>query len=117
STPFQAGIAEMLKTMPQHVHELKSFYQTKRDTLIDALLESRFNVLPCYGTYFLLVDYSEISSLDDMDFCIWMAKEIGVVAIPLSPFCETPDSAKVVRLCFAKHESTLIEAGKRMGQL
>ena len=117
STPFQAGIAEMLKTMPQHVHELKSFYQTKRDTLIDALLESRFNVLPCYGTYFLLVDYSEISSLDDMDYCIWMAKEIGVVAIPLSPFYETPDSAKVVRLCFAKHESTLIEAGKRMGQL
>lgn len=114
STPFQAGIAKMLSHSPQHVEELSEFYQKKRDVLVEALAESRFKVLPSSGTYFLLVDYSEISELNDYDFCYWMAKEIGVVAVPLSPFYEMPTQDKIIRICFAKFDETLVEAGKRM---
>ena len=117
STPFQVGITKMLAESPQHVEQLSSFYQEKRDVLVKALTGSRFKVLPSSGTYFLLVDYSEISDLNDYDFCNWMAKEIGVVAVPLSPFYETPTQDKIIRICFAKFDETLVEAGERMGRL
>lgn len=42
------------------------------------------------GTYFLLADYSAISSLDDVSYCQWLSKEAGVAAIPLSVFCADP---------------------------
>jgi len=117
STPFQAGITSMLAEMPDHVDQLAAFYQHKRDVLQEALNGSRFEVLPSSGTYFLLVDYTNISELNDLEFCYWMAKEIGVVAIPLSPFYEQPNQSKIVRLCFAKNDNTLVEAGKRMCRL
>ncbi len=117
STPFQAGIAKMLAESPQHIDALSNFYQEKRDVLVKALSNSKFKVLPSSGTYFLLADYSEISDLNDYEFCYWMAKKIGVVAVPLSPFYETPTKDKVIRLCFAKHDQTLQEAGKRMSCL
>ena len=117
STPFQAGITSMLAEMPDHVDQLSAFYQHKRDVLQKALTGSRFEVLPSSGTYFLLVDYTNISELNDLEFCYWMAKEIGVVAIPLSPFYEQPNQSRIVRLCFAKNDNTLVEAGKRMCRL
>ena len=116
-TPGQLGVAAMLKDRSQHVEELHRFYQEKRDVLVEALSGSRFKILPSSGTYFLLVDYSEISQQSDREFCNWLTKEIGVAAIPLSPFyAEAPDS-KVIRLCFAKNDSTLKEAAQRLCQL
>jgi len=116
-TPFQVGIAEMLSEDSDHINQLSSFYQTKRDLLSKALSHSRFKVLPSKGTYFLLMDYSEISDLPDREFCNWLTKEIGVATIPLSPFYQTNPNSKVIRLCFAKNEDTLIEAAKKLSAL
>ena len=122
-TPAQFAIAAMLKKHPNHVTELGRFYQQKRDLLVDALNSSRFKVLPCNGTYFLLLDYSNISDLKDTEFCHWLTKEVGVAAIPLSPFYqgdtleEYHKNNKVVRLCFAKNEDTLLKAARILCQL
>jgi methionine aminotransferase len=116
-TPSQFGLAKMLAEHPEHIDELSAFYQAKRDYLVSKLAGSKFKVLPSSGTYFLLVDYSDISALDDRAFCHWLAKEIGVAAIPLSPFYETPNTNKVVRLCFAKNERTLDDAAEKLCQL
>jgi aspartate/methionine/tyrosine aminotransferase len=45
-----------------------------------------------------------------MTFCERAVREAGVAAIPVSPFYEDDPVTNVVRLCFAKQEST-IEAG------
>lgn len=125
-TPAQHAIASMLKNHPTHIDELAAFYQQKRDVLVEALKGSRFKVLPSKGTYFLLLDYSEVSNvsnLNDYDFCHWLTKEIGVAAIPLSPFYQTDKMAdyhennKIIRLCFAKNEETLLKAAKILCQL
>lgn len=116
-TPSQVGIANMLANHPEHVDELAGFYQEKRDHLISKLADSKFKILPSFGTYFLLVDYSEISQLDDRAFCHWLTKEKGVAAIPLSPFYESPNDDKVIRLCFAKNEDTLNQAAEKLCQL
>lgn len=122
-TPAQVAIAQMLKEQPSHVTGLAGFYQQKRDLLVGALQGSRFNILPSKGTYFLLLDYSAISTLNDREFCRWLTKEIGVAAIPLSPFYQSEQRAtylennKVIRLCFAKNDDTLLKAAELLCQL
>ena len=82
---------------------------------------SRLRPLTCAGTYFQLFDYSYVSDLLDIDFCTWLATEIGVAAIPVSVFYSKneghdPDvfSEKIIRLCFAKTEETLEAAAAHL---
>ncbi|MCI1029455.1 pyridoxal phosphate-dependent aminotransferase [Pantoea dispersa] len=117
NTPAQLAIADMLRQQPEHIDALPAFYRARRDRLTQALAASRFKVLPCAGTYFLLVDYSAISDLDDVSFCQWLTREVGVAAIPLSVFCADPFPHKFIRLCFAKQEATLDAAAERLCQL
>ena len=114
NTPAQLALADMLREDPTHYRELPAFYQRKRDVLVNALRDSRLEKLPCEGTYFLLIDYSAVSDLNDVAFCQWLTKEVGVAAIPLSVFCADPFPHKLIRLCFAKQESTLLAAAERL---
>jgi methionine aminotransferase len=116
-TPFQSGIAKMLENDFEHITQLSSFYQQKRDILSNALKDSRFKVLTSKGTYFLLLDYTEISDLDDRTFCHWLTSEMGIAAIPLSPFYHQDPASKVIRLCFAKDDDTLLKAAKILSHL
>ncbi|WP_049291790.1 pyridoxal phosphate-dependent aminotransferase [Franconibacter helveticus] len=117
NTPAQLAIADMLRSEPAHYRELPAFYRARRDRFIQALATSRLEILPCEGTYFLLADYSAISDLDDVSFCQWLTREVGVAAIPLSVFCADPFPHKLIRLCFAKQEATLIAAAKKLSAL
>lgn len=117
NTPAQLALADMLRENPEHYLALPDFYRQKRDILVNALSESRLEILPCEGTYFLLVDYSAVSTLDDVEFCQWLTREHGVAAIPLSVFCADLFPHKLIRLCFAKKESTLLAAAERLRQL
>ncbi|KZN40642.1 aminotransferase [Pseudoalteromonas luteoviolacea CPMOR-2] len=116
-TPAQLALADMLKYEPNHVDELAPFYQQKRDQLVAALNSSRFKILPSEGTYFLLLDYSAISTLSDVEFCQQLVEEHGVAAIPLSVFYESPCEDRVIRLCFAKESATLIAAAEKLCRL
>ncbi|EBG2394273.1 pyridoxal phosphate-dependent aminotransferase [Salmonella enterica subsp. enterica] len=117
NTPAQLALADMLRAAPEHYHALPDFYRKKRDVLVNALAQSRLKVLPCEGTYFLLIDYSAVSTLNDVEFCQWLTEEVGVAAIPLSVFCAAPFPYQLIRLCFAKQESTLLAAAERLCKL
>ena len=118
ATPLQQALAEHLLALPDASDELGEFYQQKRDVLRRALADSRFTLLPCDGTYFQLLDYSAISDLDDVAFCEWIVDEIGVAAIPVSVFYQQPpQNQRIIRLCFAKEENTLLEAASRLSGL
>nr|WP_113869180.1 pyridoxal phosphate-dependent aminotransferase [Brenneria salicis]NMN92443.1 methionine aminotransferase [Brenneria salicis ATCC 15712 = DSM 30166]RBP58198.1 2-keto-4-methylthiobutyrate aminotransferase [Brenneria salicis ATCC 15712 = DSM 30166]RLM29116.1 methionine aminotransferase [Brenneria salicis ATCC 15712 = DSM 30166] len=117
NTPAQLAIADMLREQPQHWRELPDFYRARRDRFVHALAASRFELLPCEGTYFLLVDYRAISDQDDVSFCRWLTEKVGVAAIPLSVFCAQPFPHQLIRLCFAKQEATLDAAAERLCRL
>lgn len=118
ATPLQQALGEHLTAEPEASVELAMFYQQKRDVLRGALAASRFKLLPCEGTYFQLLDYSEISDLDDVAFCEWLIDQVGVAAIPISVFYQqAPKNQRLIRLCFAKEESTLLEAARRLCEL
>ncbi len=111
NTPIQHAIAEYLGN-EQNYNGLHSFYQEKRDYFAKAISGSRFDIIPCYGTYFQLVDYSKISDEEDMEFATRLIKEHGIGTIPVSPFYHKGDHNRVLRLCFAKKEKTLDQAAK-----
>ena len=115
NTPAQYAYADYLNEH-KHYLELNSFYQAKRDIVIEILKNSNFNFTPCKGTYFQLLDYSSISQMTDMEFSEHMTKKVGVAVIPLSPFMKSNNS-KTIRICFAKKDEVLIEAANKLANV
>ena len=115
-TPLQYALADFMAEHPEHVEELPDFYQAKRDLFCDLLVPSRFSFTRVTGTYFQLVDYSQIRpDLNDVEMALWMTREHGVASIPISVFYQTPPvGQRLVRLCFAKREETLREAAEKL---
>ncbi|MDT3696652.1 MAG: methionine aminotransferase [Ignavibacterium sp.] len=116
NTPVQLAIAEFLKD-DSNILSLKSFYEQKRDLFRNLIKESNFKLRECNGTYFQLLDYSNISELNDMDFSKHLIEKAGVAVIPISPFYSTKISSKIVRVCFAKKDEVLISASKKLCSL
>src|SRR6056297_1866017 len=112
STPVQWALADMLREHPEHHRGLSAFYQTRRDRFREMLAPSRFELLPCAGTYFQLADYGRISDEPDTEFVRRLTAEHGVAAIPVSVFYDSPPDAHLVRFCFAKEEETLARAAE-----
>jgi methionine transaminase len=96
------------------VNELGKFYQEKRDYFRKLLENSRFELMPCEGTYFQTVSYKAISIENDLNFCKRLVEDYGVAAIPISAFYANGKDLKLIRFCFAKDDKTLEEAAKRL---
>ena len=109
NTAIQHALATFYAQDTQHLDGLCQFYQQKRDLFCSGLKQTLFNFSPSAGTYFQLVDYSALSALDDVAFCHSITR-MGVAAIPLSPFYESPPRQRLARFCFAKNDETLKEA-------
>lgn len=97
-----------------NVDNLGAFYKTKRDTFRSLMQGSKFELLPCEGTYFQTARYSAISNENDVSFCTWLTKEAGVATIPLSVFFQDERDYKTIRFCFAKTDETLEQAAERL---
>lgn len=111
NTPVQFALAEYLKKEEAYL-ELDNFYQQKRDCFRNAVKASRFKMLSCEGTYFQLLDYSNISEEKDTDFAVRLIKEFGIASVPVSVFYNEHTDNKVLRFCFAKDDETLKKAAE-----
>ncbi len=117
TTPLQHALAEYLVAHPEHHERLPAFYQERRDYFGALLASTKFLARRAAGTYFQLADYSEISTLPDVEFARWLTKEHGVAVIPVSVFYERPPDVRLVRFCFAKENATLDAAAQRLRAL
>ena len=113
NTPVQLALADYMGDASRHLG-LAAFYQGKRDFFRAGLAATRFELLPCAGTYFQTVRYAAISDQADTAFVDWLTREVGVAAIPLSAFFGDGRDEKVIRFCFAKREDTLAAAFERL---
>lgn len=109
--PFQLALAEYLKDESTY-KELHQFYQTKRDYFRKLISTSRFELEPCAGTYFQLLNYKRITDENDTDFSIRLTKEKGLASIPLSVFYTNKQQQHLLRFCFAKKNETLEKAAE-----
>jgi methionine aminotransferase len=119
SAPLQQAIALYLQRHPDAWRTLAQFFSAKRDLLRQRLAGSGLVLPPAAGTYFQLADYSSleggIAGCNDVEFTERLINDAGVAVIPMSPFYrEPPAGMRVVRLCVAKRDETLIEAAARI---
>jgi methionine transaminase len=99
------------------VGQLGDFYREKRDFFRNLMGDTRFNLLPCEGTYFQIASYAAISTDNDIDFTTKLVRHNGVAAIPLSVFNADNEDRKLVRFCFAKTHQTLEIAATKLALL
>jgi methionine transaminase len=109
--PFQLALSDFLADKNNYL-ELKNFYRKKRDHFRGLISGSRFQIEPCTGTYFQLLNYKAISEEKDTDFAIRLTKEKKLASVPLSVFYGKQTDHKLLRFCFAKKDETLEKAAE-----
>ncbi|KAI3750904.1 hypothetical protein L2E82_21814 [Cichorium intybus] len=115
STPMQYAAAVALNCPDSYYEELRKDYKAKKEILVEGLKAVGFKVFPSSGTYFVVVDHTPFGLPDDVSFCEYLIKEVGVVAIPTSVFYLDKEEGKnLVRFTFCKDEGTLRSAVERM---
>lgn len=114
--PLQEAIVTALKFPDTYYQQLQEEYTWRRRVFLGYLEQAGLGFIPPQGAYFVLVDISPFGYRSDTEFCHWMAKEIGVAAVPGSSFFHEPVN-HLIRLNFAKSETTLRKAGERLLRL
>ena len=115
-TPKQLGIAKHMLDKEAYL-SLGNFYQAKRDYLRKLLASTPLKYIPSSGSYFESYSYAAISNESDKLFAEKLVKDYGVAVIPMSAFYHDATDNKVIRLCFAKKESTLESAAACLQKL
>lgn len=111
----QHAISEYLDVVD--FSEVSKMYQRKRDLFQNLIKDSRFELMPCDGTYFQVVNYNQISNKNDVDFAKKLIVNHGVASIPISVFYNDNTDRHMLRLCFAKTDETLIAAAEKLNQI
>ncbi len=116
AAPLQEAAVTALKLPPAYYEELQTDYTHKRDLFCSYLDDANLKYVKPQGAYYVLVDIGDFQAKDDTAFCRYLAKDIGVAAVPGSSFFQEPVH-HLIRLHFAKSDDVLIEAGQRLGRL
>jgi methionine aminotransferase len=116
STPMQYALAEFISE-PENYEQLPGLYQAKRDLFFNAMEGSKFTGEPAEGTYFQLLNYSELGSKKETEMAEFLTKNHGVASIPVSVFYHQPLEQTVLRFCFAKSDETLLKAAELLKAL
>ncbi len=113
--PLQAAGAVGMAFGPDYYNHIALDYRARRDVIVHALEEAGFTFSIPEGAYYVLADFSELSTLPDDEFARWLTREIGVAPVPGSSFYHDPAlGRKLVRFAFCKKLETLERAGERL---
>lgn len=116
NSAVQYAIADFMKNERNYL-EVSDFFQSKKDFFHNLMKNTRFDLLPCNGSYFQSVQYSKISDEKDTDLAMRIIKEFGVAGIPVSAFYSKGTDYKVLRFCFAKRQETLELAVNKLAKV
>jgi len=111
NSPIQYALADMMENTEWY-SELSDFYEKKRDYFLKLIEPSRFRPLNCAGTYFQLLNFSDITEESDIDFAQRLTIEKKIASIPISVFYANKTDNSVLRFCFAKNDETLEKAAE-----
>ncbi|CAI5490906.1 unnamed protein product [Closterium sp. Naga37s-1] len=115
ATPLQHGAVAALEAPEPFYEELEKEYRSRRDVLVQGLLDVGFTVFEPEGTYFIMADHTRFNKGSDVEFCRYLVEHVGVAAIPPSSFyLNVHEGRNLVRFAFCKDEDTLREAVRRM---
>jgi aminotransferase len=116
--PLQAAASIGLAFDADYYNQLALEYRARRDLMVSALADAGFVFCVPEGAYYILADFSALSHKSDVAFANWMAREIGVAAVPGSSFYHRKELGRaLLRFAFCKKTATLEEAAWRLRSL
>jgi len=120
--PLQEAGAMALGLADSYYEELASHYLVRRNRLLAMLRNAGFAAFVPKGAYYIMCDVGNFLSAggfaNDIEFCRFMVKEVGVAAVPGSSFFGDPAAGRdIIRFTFCKKESTLAAAEERLTRL
>jgi aminotransferase len=113
AAPLQEAAVAALELPDSYYNDLQQQYTEKRKTFLQYLAAADLRYSEPQGAYYVMVDISEFGWTDDIAFCEWMAREVGVAVVPGSSFFHEPVN-HLIRFHFAKRADTLAAAGERL---
>jgi aspartate/methionine/tyrosine aminotransferase len=114
--PLQEAAVTALEFPDSYYQQLQTEYDHRRKLFLDFLKRIEVEYTDPEGAYYVLMDISPFDFSNDTAFCYWLARDIGVAAVPGSSFFNEPVN-HLVRFNFAKRDQTLIAAGERLLKL
>jgi len=116
AAPLQEAAVTALGFPDSYYRELTAKYTAMRDLFTGWLDRAGLRYTRPQGAYYVMVDVGEFGVTDDVAFCEWLTREIGVAAVPGSSFFREP-VLNLIRFHFAKRDDTLNAAGERLLRL
>ena len=113
---LQRAVADGLNQSDLYFSRLNIDMKAKRDRLSAGLSKvPGFKPIVCQGTYFLFVDVEGVAfEGNDIQFCEYLTTKAGVTGVPVSAFYNSSLEKKFIRFCFAKKNSVLDAAIKKL---
>jgi aspartate/methionine/tyrosine aminotransferase len=116
--PLQCAGVQALSMPESYYDQLAQEYAARRDLLSNALVAAGFRIFMPDGAYYILADIDAFGFPDDVQFCEWLVREIGVAAVPGSSFYRHGElGRRLARFTFCKREQTLREAERRLARV
>jgi aminotransferase len=120
--PLQEAGAVALRFPASFYEELARHYTGRRNRLLAVLQNSGFNPFVPSGAYYIMCNVKTLRERNhlenDVEFCRFLVKEIGVAAVPASSFFRDPASGRdLIRFTFCKKDSTLDAAAERLARV
>ena len=116
AAPLQEAAVTALNFEDDYYRQLRIDYTQKRDLFLAGLDRLGLRYTTPQGAYYVMVDIAEYGVENDLAFCEWLAREVGVAAVPGSSFFRE-DVNTLIRFHFAKRTETLTEALNRLESL
>ncbi len=116
ASPLQEAAVTALDFEDVYYLNLKKSYTEKKDFFLSGLDKLGLKYTNPQGAYYVMVDISEFGVSNDVEFCEWLAREVGVAAVPGSSFFRD-EVHHLIRFHFAKNMETLVAALKALENL
>jgi aminotransferase len=118
AAPLQAAGTVALGLPEAYYDDLAAGYRRRRDLLVGALGDIGLRPFAPDGAYYVMADFSELSSADDVTFARALTADPGVATVPGSSFYSRPELGRTkIRFAFPKRDETLAEAARRLARI
>lgn len=117
-TPLQVGVAAGIQELPDSFYrDQASDYQRKRDRFCMALANAGLTPSIPQGAYYVLADASRLPGATGKARAMFLLETIGLAGVPGEAFFSGAEGKQHIRFSYAKIDSDIDDACRRLAQL
>jgi len=113
--PLQIGVANGLRALSMDYYRgLEVEYRGKREKICAALADAGLTPHIPAGAYYVLADISQLPGGGSKEKAMYLLEKTGVACVPGKAFYHDAAGENLARFCFAKEDTVLDEACRRL---